>query len=571
MTPKVVAIIQARMGSSRLPKKTLKTLAGEPVLSWHTRRLQACKLVDEVVVATSDKPIDDAIARYCEEQGTACFRGSEEDVLGRFVGCARSHKAEIIVRLTGDEPLIAPEIVDRAVQKYLDGGVDLISTGFVPCIPKGLDCEVFARELLERLGRDASTAEEREHVTFQAYRDGRITIAGIDDRIAAGEYRPEIVLTLDTKTDYRFLQRLCKGLAKDASYGDIIKHFDSKPQYYLQRVSRRPFKLACIITVGKQYGSGHMHSMLGVLRALRRHVQAKTRFYLLDVDGARSFAKQLREQGFTVSLFSTGLAKMLRENVPDAVLVDADTRTMRRLPLRTLARQHPLVLFDHREQGDVRPAMLFNRNLLYNERLDYRRNPSTFYYTGTRFFTLTRERITKKVRHAKVLRKVLITFGNSDPKDLTHAIIEHIQGEALQVTVLLGSLYRGKAAIKAQKRKMHVIRGTDDIFTLMRGHDVIISNSGRTAYEACIVGTPAVLLPQNRGEAQVADEFERLGCAERIRRPGEISRALTRLANAKIRERMASRQRSLVDEHGSARVVVRIATLLTNLREKAYK
>lgn len=161
----VVAIIQARMGSSRLPGKSLAEIEGMPML-WHVvQRVKRATLVDRVVVATSTAPADDAIERMCRENGVACHRGSENDVLDRFYHAARAEKAAQVVRITADCPLIDPEVIDRVVRRFQRGDLDYASNAMVRTYPDGLDTEVFSFSALERAWHEASKTSEREHVT----------------------------------------------------------------------------------------------------------------------------------------------------------------------------------------------------------------------------------------------------------------------------------------------------------------------------------------------------------------------------------------------------------------------
>ncbi|MBZ5705059.1 MAG: glycosyltransferase family protein [Acidobacteriia bacterium] len=162
---KIVAIVQARMGSTRLRGKVLLDLGGETVLARVVKRLSRAALVNEVVVATTEDAADDAIVRECERLGVTCFRGSEDDVLDRYHRAARACGAEAIVRITSDCPLIDPELVDDTIRIFLEERGDYGSNVFPRTFPRGLDTEVFTAAALERAWRDAREPHQREHVT----------------------------------------------------------------------------------------------------------------------------------------------------------------------------------------------------------------------------------------------------------------------------------------------------------------------------------------------------------------------------------------------------------------------
>jgi spore coat polysaccharide biosynthesis protein SpsF len=158
----VVAIVQARMGSSRLPGKVLLPLAGEPVLGHVVTRLRHCRRIQQVVVATTTECADDAIDQWCRQHQVACFRGSQHDVLDRYYQAAIVHAADAIVRITSDCPAIDACVVDEVVAGFLSGGYDSFCLGGE--FPDGLDCQVFAFEALAKAWREATRPSEREHV-----------------------------------------------------------------------------------------------------------------------------------------------------------------------------------------------------------------------------------------------------------------------------------------------------------------------------------------------------------------------------------------------------------------------
>ena len=154
----ILAVIQARMGSSRLPGKVLLDLAGRPVL-WHgVARVSQAGLVDKVMVATTDAQGDEPIRRFCAEKGIACFGGSETDVLDRYwqaVQSAGAGPGDGIVRITADCPLIDPEVIDRVVNVFIQSGADYVSNVQPPTFPDGLDVEVFKFSALQTAWKEA--------------------------------------------------------------------------------------------------------------------------------------------------------------------------------------------------------------------------------------------------------------------------------------------------------------------------------------------------------------------------------------------------------------------------------
>ena len=199
---KTAAIIQARMGSHRLPGKVLKKLCGHSVL-WHIMRRISCSLsVNEVIVATSVDPQDDRIVEECRKIGVPVFRGDEEDVLDRFYQASKRIGAELICRITADNPLVEPGFIDMAVARMTFSQEDYL--GINGC-PMGTGIELFTKEFLEYCAENAIDSYHREHVTpFMKEHSGRFVSQSLQapDAVAF----PDLRLTLDTEADLEFFE-----------------------------------------------------------------------------------------------------------------------------------------------------------------------------------------------------------------------------------------------------------------------------------------------------------------------------------------------------------------------------
>lgn len=162
----ILAILQARTSSSRLPGKVLRPILGQPMLFRQIERLRRAETLQAIVVATSDDPSDDALAALCADMGLACHRGSLNDVLARVHGaCLRYGPARHVVRLTGDCPLADPAVIDMVVRRHLASGADYTTNALQPTWPDGLDIEVMTFGALQRAFAEARLPSEREHVT----------------------------------------------------------------------------------------------------------------------------------------------------------------------------------------------------------------------------------------------------------------------------------------------------------------------------------------------------------------------------------------------------------------------
>ncbi|MBM7615378.1 spore coat polysaccharide biosynthesis protein SpsF [Alkaliphilus hydrothermalis] len=230
---KVVVIIQARMGSTRLPGKVMKQIAGKTVLEHVVDRIRQSKLVNEVVIATTIKDDDLAIVKESERLGVSCFRGSEEDVLSRYYYAAKESNAEIVVRITSDCPLIDPAVLDEMLVKFIGlyerREVDYLSNTLQRTFPRGLDAEIFPFEILEKIFNEAKQDYEREHVTPYIYQNpDQFKLVGFKNHHDYSDYR----LTLDTEEDLMVITKIYENLCVDDKivYQDeVIKFMENNP------------------------------------------------------------------------------------------------------------------------------------------------------------------------------------------------------------------------------------------------------------------------------------------------------------------------------------------------------
>ena len=207
--PSVVGIVQARMGSTRLPGKVLIEIAGRPML-WHVvNRVGQAKMLNTVVVASSDDSSDDAVVAFCRQERIPCFRGNEDDVLDRYYQAAKWMNADVIVRITADCPLIDPDIVDEVVRVYMNGNNDYVSNANPPTYPDGLDTEVFSFQALELACREAKWLSEREHVTPYIRKHPELFRTG---NVAYSEDLSHMRWTVDEPQDLEFVRAVYSSL-----------------------------------------------------------------------------------------------------------------------------------------------------------------------------------------------------------------------------------------------------------------------------------------------------------------------------------------------------------------------
>lgn len=220
MSQQVVAIIQARMGSTRLPGKVMLPLADEHVITHDVRRVKSAEHVTKTVVATSKRTADDIIARYASRAGADVFRGSESDVLSRIYDTACSVDADVVVRITGDCPLINPETIDTIVREVTEGGVQYATNIFERTFSRGLDVEAFTFESFQRVHEEATEPHHREHVTpYYREQEDLFSIKNVTSEDVFDEpqfqNRGDIRLTLDEANDYEVLRMIYENVPFD--------------------------------------------------------------------------------------------------------------------------------------------------------------------------------------------------------------------------------------------------------------------------------------------------------------------------------------------------------------------
>lgn len=225
---KTTAIIQARMGSSRLPGKVLLPLAGRPVIDHVVERASAARRIEQVVVATTDRATDDPLAAHLESRGIPCFRGGEADVLDRYVRCMRQFDAGPVVRITADCPMLDPQLVDAVIEGFVHGGYDLY--GLAGEFPDGLDCVVFSRQALETAWSEARLPSEREHVgPYIENHPERFRVGGHAPFKGLGHLR----WTLDEPRDHEFLAQVFDALYRPGEpFGchEVLSFLEGHPE-----------------------------------------------------------------------------------------------------------------------------------------------------------------------------------------------------------------------------------------------------------------------------------------------------------------------------------------------------
>lgn len=231
MNQKIVCIIQARMGSTRLPGKVLKEIDGNPMLQYTIENLRNSQLIDQIILATSILDKDDPLEEFANEIGVDLFRGSEEDVLSRYYHAAKENNADIVVRITGDCPLIDYRITDQVIQLFLDNEADFAANNIERTFPRGVDTAVFSFDALEKAHKNAEKEEEREHVVpyIKETHQNEFKLTNYE---AEGKFRrSDIRITVDEEDDFKLVKEIISRIEeRPITLDKVIDLLNNNPE-----------------------------------------------------------------------------------------------------------------------------------------------------------------------------------------------------------------------------------------------------------------------------------------------------------------------------------------------------
>jgi spore coat polysaccharide biosynthesis protein SpsF len=581
--PRIVAIIQARMGSTRLPGKVLRPIAGHPLL-WHiVHRLKKSKLIAEVAVATTTNPLDDAIVAFGREFGVAVIRGPEDDVLARFALAAEATDADVIVRVSSDAPFIDAGFVDHLLTAILaqDGDYVLMAEGAATA-HEGVD--PFTRRGLDKLMMDAAhDPVAREHVT------GYFKLHPGFAPIARAPAYPELAreggrLTIDTPDDLAFIEAVHARLdakAGEASLSDILLLLEREPAlrginaHVKQKEIAAKGGLALIrCDGGGRFGYGHVKRMVSLARALRDREGIGSVFAL---NGTEDAFEPIYRAGFAAHLLGAQtLDSLIETHAPDLLLLDGREGPSR-YELSNLAQRVRLTaVMDDASERRLAADLAYYPPVPQAEALDWsssRCEPRI----GWEWSLLgSNQSVPQRPPSGRPV--LLVTMGGSDPLGLTLRCARALAKlePVFRARFVIGPGVENRAAIARQivalRAHFETIEGADDLATEFARADVALAAFGVTAYELGAVGVPALYLCLTEDHAASASAFEQagigasLGVADAVA-DEDIARSTWKLLNDSARRReMRSAGLMTIDGDGPARIAADLAKALVRNR-----
>ena len=237
---KIICIIQARMGSERLPGKVIKPIKGVPLIGYTIDRLKRSRYIDEIILATSDKEQDDKLVDVANEYKIECFRGSEENVLERYVKCTKKYDGDIIIRITGDCPLIDPIIVDNVITKLIMYKYDYVRLDVPNTFIRGFDVEVFTKECLLKTYNIVNEIygeiinKYKEHVTLFIYENKELFNIGYV--LGEKEFYRDYRICVDTIEDFQVVENIIENLKEDElRFSNIVSYIDESNINYINK------------------------------------------------------------------------------------------------------------------------------------------------------------------------------------------------------------------------------------------------------------------------------------------------------------------------------------------------
>jgi spore coat polysaccharide biosynthesis protein SpsF len=581
---RIVAVIQARMGSTRLPGKVLKPIAGKPLL-WHVvHRLKKSSLIEQIAIATSVNPLDDAIVEFGREHGIPVVRGPEDDVLARFACAAEALDADIIVRVSSDAPFIDAGFVDHLLVSLIEQNGDyvLLEEGAVTA-HEGVD--PFTRRALDKLMMDArEDAIAREHVTgyFKLHPDFvRIARAPSYAPLARAAGR----LTIDTPDDLAFIEAIHERLAAkagEASLSDLLLLLDREPglralNAHVKQKTLSPSRTGGLALIrcdgGGKFGYGHVKRMIALASALRDREGIGAQF---AVNGTQDALAPIRRAGFEANLTDGNAASLnaiVKAQSPDILLLDM-REGLDRSDIAALSHKVSLTAsVDDASDRRLACDIAYYPPVPQAFELSWQ-SSSCAPRIGWKWSLLGLRRLPHAARNGASRPTVLVAMGGSDPFGLTLRSAQALAAidPSFRVRFVIGPGMANREHVAKTIANLapnfETVEGAGDIATEYAAADVALVAFGVTAFELGALGIPALYLCLTPDHAMSASAFEDAGIGQSLGLIADFDS--TRVAKA-VRELLSDKARredmrraglATLDADGAARIAADLASAL---------
>jgi len=574
------------MGSSRFPGKMLREIAGKPLI-WHViHRLQQCSRVDQIILATSDRSSDDPLTEYVSSLGITVLRGPEQNVLQRYMLALPLTSADIILRITGDSPLIDPELIDRLLSRLAASNADYAVIG-----ARSSDCGIdpITRRGLLRIAAERGTHPAAiEHVTgYLTVEPDFLPHVAVTEDIE-GRYVEGARFSVDTPADLAFMSEIYRRLGVapgDARFRDVIALLKAEPSLLAlnahirqRRADEKPIAVLIRCDGGHALGLGHVVRCLAIATVLRDRHAAAVSFAVGGDDAA--FAA-VRAASFPIRTMTgvapaAELAALLRELAPDLVLMDlrtpfdaAEIAAIRSSAARLAVLDDPGPRRLEAELGFYPPSAAA---------LDWRGAKGEA-CIGFEFIPLRAQFSPPPARAPAAPPLALILGGGSDPAGIGQRWLESA-ARALpldwQIGLVIGAAAAPDPALDAVAAqlggRLTLHRNIAAMAELMSQAEMALAAFGMTAYELAVIGTPMLLLCLTEDHHRAALQLAARDAAIVVGIAGDtgdavLDRAIAELCRDPAKREALSRQaRQLIDGEGAKRIADRLAALALQAR-----
>lgn len=510
--PRIAAVIQARMGSTRLPGKVLKPISGMPLIGHIVHRLRKCRTVDVIAIATSTLPIDNPLEMFAHDHGIGCIRGSEDNVLMRFAQTAEQLDADVVVRICGDSPLVDPHTIDLLVEKLIAENADYCTGDPAPprLIHEGF-C-VFSRQALERLLTEApDDPAAREHITayFKEHPES-FNIAYIDKDPA--HIFEGARLSIDTPADLYFMEELYRRLGcapGDVSVADVVTLLRSCPElmqingHIHQKKAREKTRRILFRCDGDEHvGLGHVVRCLALANELREAHGFGVTFALAS---GKIGHDMITQAGFPCEIKpaeqeeAAWLEALLPRLHTDAVILDIRTALSPAAVASWRSNGILTVTLDDLSERRICTDLAFYPPIPQLETMNWQGFDGRL-FVGWEYILLRRSFACPAYEPANDEPVVLVSMGGSDPDGLIFKAIDALEAVSgqFQPILILGRAFQQRQALwnrlATVARSYQVQEDVTDMAALMAKVNLALISFGVTAYELAALGVPAIVL-----------------------------------------------------------------------------
>lgn len=541
----VVAVIQARNGSTRLPNKASLLLDGQPILAHVISRVRSA--IENVVVATTLNREDDEIQNICNYMGVDCYRGNQDDVLHRIKMAATSYLPSSVVRICADQPLINSALLKEGIAIHLRGDKDFSTTKGM--VLSGMDFEIINYNILEQIDKEDLSESEREHVT--TYILSHPDIYSIEYLDFGDDFkRPDIKLTLDTTDDYLFIQSAYFESEGAGDINRVIEAIDDGLVY------KRPPLILLRADGSKEMGMGNVISVINIAESLKP--------YFNFVFAGQSGCDYAKKRGYDV--FDLAEFKGDQQAELNAIRTFCNERKIyycisyqySSSYIEELSSFLKVLAIDPRaREGMAVVSDMFLSFSFFAEKSEYKIiNKKTKLLLGPDYIPLG---LRNKKTHFKrnELKEILVTFGGSDPNNRTIAILNHLPKE-YNYRFIIGSHYPYRMHfldLVRDRKNISVLDFSEDNFELFANSDLVICGGGLTALELLALGVPFIGISQLPWEKRRLQYLDSQGYCKYVDNLKSLPSVINKLKSADKREQLTS---SLVDGKGCERIASEI-------------